>query len=409
MFFGAILTSGFSAGWSIVKLILITVLVLVLAFYSTRLIAKYQNYAWSAKNNIQFIESYRVGGNKMVAIAKIGEKYFALGIGKEEIHVIAELKKDDLKLPDQMVDATVEKTPKMSFKEVLANMKGNAKDDNEMKFSKLRKFLVLFLIPLAFVVIFSGTGAVHATTVTPDTGAEEGQVDSVTSDNNDATTLGLSLSTNSDETSLSGTLQILLIITVISLAPSILVMVTSFTRIIIVLHFVRTAIGTQSSPPNNVLIGLSLFLTLFIMSPVIAQIKTEAYDPLVAEEITQQEALERGIQPLREFMLKQTRQDDLRLFMDIAKIEPVESVDELSITIIIPAFIISELRAAFIIGFLIYVPFIVIDMVVSSVLMSMGMMMLPPTTISMPFKILLFILADGWNLVIGQLVNSFNF
>ena len=278
-----------------------------------------------------------------------------------------------------------------------------------MKFSKLRNFLVLFLIPLAFVVIFSGTGAVHATTVTPDTGAEEGQVDSVTSDNNDATTLGLSLSTNSDETSLSGTLQILLIITVISLAPSILVMVTSFTRIIIVLHFVRTAIGTQSSPPNNVLIGLSLFLTLFIMSPVIAQIKTEAYDPLVAEEITQQEALERGIQPLREFMLKQTRQDDLRLFMDIAKIEPVESVDELSITIIIPAFIISELRAAFIIGFLIYVPFIVIDMVVSSVLMSMGMMMLPPTTISMPFKILLFILADGWNLVIGQLVNSFNF
>lgn len=278
-----------------------------------------------------------------------------------------------------------------------------------MKFSKLRKFLVLFLIPLAFVVIFSGTGAVHATTVTPDTGAEEGQVDRVTSDNNDATTLGLSLSTNSDETSLSGTLQILLIITVISLAPSILVMVTSFTRIIIVLHFVRTAIGTQSSPPNNVLIGLSLFLTLFIMSPVIAQIKTEAYDPLVAEEITQQEALERGIQPLREFMLKQTRQDDLRLFMDIAKIEPVESVDELSITIIIPAFIISELRAAFIIGFLIYVPFIVIDMVVSSVLMSMGMMMLPPTTISMPFKILLFILADGWNLVIGQLVNSFNF
>ena len=278
-----------------------------------------------------------------------------------------------------------------------------------MKFSKLRKFLVLFLIPLAFVVIFSGTGAVHATTVTPDTGAEEGQVDSVTSDNNDATTLGLSLSTNSDETSLSGTLQILLIITVISLAPSILVMVTSFTRIIIVLHFVRTALGTQCSPPNNVLIGLSLFLTLFIMSPVIAQIKTEAYDPLVAEEITQQEALERGIQPLREFMLKQTRQDDLRLFMDIAKIEPVESVDELSITIIIPAFIISELRAAFIIGFLIYVPFIVIDMVVSSVLMSMGMMMLPPTTISMPFKILLFILADGWNLVIGQLVNSFNF
>lgn len=277
-----------------------------------------------------------------------------------------------------------------------------------MKFSRCRKILLLFLIPLMFVVIFSGSGSAYATGVTPDTGIEEGQTESITSDE-DGTTLGLTLNTNSDETSLSGTLQILLIITVISLAPSILVMVTSFTRIIIVLHFVRTAVGTQSSPPNNVLIGLALFLTLFIMSPVVAQIKTEAYDPLVAEEITQQEALERGIQPIRDFMLKQTRQDDLRLFMDIAKVKPVESLDELSITIIIPAFIISELRAAFIIGFLIYIPFIVIDMVVSSVLMSMGMMMLPPTTISMPFKILLFILADGWNLVIGQLVNSFNF
>ncbi|QWT53444.1 flagellar biosynthetic protein FliO [Eubacterium sp. MSJ-33] len=131
MFFGAILTSGFSAGWSIVKLILITVLVLVLAFYSTRMIAKYQNNTWSAKNNIQFIESYRVGGNKMIAIAKIGEKYYALGIGKEEIHVIAELDKDDLKLPEQVKDTSDKMAPKMSFKEVLANMKGNAKDDSE--------------------------------------------------------------------------------------------------------------------------------------------------------------------------------------------------------------------------------------------------------------------------------------
>ena len=278
-----------------------------------------------------------------------------------------------------------------------------------MKSSKIRKIIILFLIPLMFVVIFSGASNVHATNVTPDTDVEEGQGESITSDDDNGVSVGLTFNSDSEETSLAGTLQILLIITVISLAPSILVMVTSFTRIVIVLHFVRTAIGTQSSPPNNVLIGLSLFLTLFIMSPVIAQIKTEAYDPLVAEEITQQEALERGIEPLRDFMLKQTRQDDLRLFMDIAKIDPVESIDELPITVIIPAFIISEMRAAFIIGFMIYIPFIVIDMVVSSVLMSMGMMMLPPTTISMPFKILLFILADGWNLVVGQLVNSFNF
>ena len=278
-----------------------------------------------------------------------------------------------------------------------------------MNSRKIRKIIILFLIPLMFVVIFSGASNVHATGVTPDTDVEEGQGESITSDDDNGVSVGLTFNSDSEETSLAGTLQILLIITVISLAPSILVMVTSFTRIVIVLNFVRTAIGTQSSPPNNVLIGLSLFLTLFIMSPVIAQIKTEAYDPLVAEEITQQEALERGIEPLRDFMLKQTRQDDLRLFMDIAKIDPVESIDELPITVIIPAFIISEMRAAFIIGFLIYIPFIVIDMVVSSVLMSMGMMMLPPTTISMPFKILLFILADGWNLVVGQLVNSFNF
>ena len=145
------------------------------------------------------------------------------------------------------------------------------------------------------------------------------------------------------------------------------------------------------------------------MSPVFAQEKTDAIDPLNPQEITQEEAFQRGLAPIREFMINQTRQDDIRLFMDIAKMDTVDSVDEIPITVIIPAFIISELRAAFIIGFMIYIPFIIIDMVVSSVLMSMGMMMLPPTTISMPFKILLFILADGWNLVIGNLVNSFNF
>lgn len=275
-----------------------------------------------------------------------------------------------------------------------------------MKYKRLRKYILLFMIALA--VIFSGSSS-YATEITPDTDAEEGIDDELTSVDDDGVSVGLTLNSNSDETTLSGTLQILLLITVISLAPSILVMVTSFTRIVVVLHFLRTAIGTQSSPPNNVLIGLSLFLTLFIMSPVFSQVKTEALDPLSANEITQEEALDRGLQPLRGFMLDQTRQDDLRLFMDIAKMGTVESVDEIPITVIIPAFIISELRAAFIIGFMIYIPFIVIDMVVASVLMSMGMMMLPPTTISMPFKILLFILADGWNLVIGNLVNSFRF
>ncbi|MBO5388351.1 MAG: flagellar type III secretion system pore protein FliP [Lachnospiraceae bacterium] len=274
-----------------------------------------------------------------------------------------------------------------------------------MKYSKLRKIILILLIPLALSVVFSGSYT-YASNITPGTDAEEGQDEAITDD--EGLSVGLTLNSNSDDTSLSGTLQILLVITIISLAPSILVMVTSFTRIIVVLGFTRTAMGTQSSPPNNVLIGLSLFLTLFIMSPVFLQIKEEAIDPLSANEISQEEALDKCVEPLKSFMLEQVRQEDLRLFMDIAKVDSVESADELSLTIVIPAFIISELRAAFIIGFLIYIPFIVIDMVVASVLMSMGMMMLPPTTISMPFKILLFILADGWNLVIGELVNSFN-
>ena len=275
-----------------------------------------------------------------------------------------------------------------------------------MKYKKLRKFILLFVI--AIVIVVSGTSSM-ATGVDPDTEPEIGLQEELTDTDDDGVSVGLSIDSNSDETTLSGTLQILLVITIISLAPSILVMVTSFTRIIVVLHFIRTAIGTQSSPPNNVLIGLSLFLTLFIMSPIFYQIKTEALDPLSANEISQDEALDKGLEPIREFMFNQVRQEDLRLFMDIAKMDTVESLDEIPTTVLIPAFIISELRAAFIIGFLIYIPFIVIDMVVASVLMSMGMMMLPPTTISMPFKLLLFVLADGWNLIIGQLVNSFKF
>jgi flagellar biosynthetic protein FliP len=215
------------------------------------------------------------------------------------------------------------------------------------------------------------------------------------------------LNTDEDEDSLSGTLQILLVLTVITLAPSILIMLTSFTRIIIVLHFVRSALGTQTTPPNQILIGLALFLTFFIMSPVITQINANAVMPLSKGEISSEEAFDAGVAPIRTFMLEQTNVKDLRLFMDIAGITTVDTVDEIPITVVIPSFIISELRQAFIIGFLIYIPFIVIDMVVASTLMSMGMMMLPPTMISMPFKILLFIIADGWSLIIEGLVKTF--
>ena len=219
--------------------------------------------------------------------------------------------------------------------------------------------------------------------------------------------LEFTLNTDEDEGSLASTLQILLVLTVITLAPSILIMLTSFTRIVIVLHFTRSALGTQSTPPNQVLIGLALFLTFFIMSPVITQVNSNAVQPLSRGDITQEEAFNAGVAPIRTFMLEQTDVKDLRLFMDIAGITTVDTVDEIPITVVIPSFIISELRQAFIIGFLIYIPFIIIDMVVASTLMSMGMMMLPPTMISMPFKILLFILADGWNLIIGGLVKTF--
>lgn len=214
--------------------------------------------------------------------------------------------------------------------------------------------------------------------------------------------------TNDGTGSLSATLQILLILTIISLAPSILIMLTSFTRILIVLHFVRTALGTQTTPPNQVMIGLALFLTLFIMAPVFTQINEKALKPLSNNEINYQQALEIGMEPIREFMFDQMRDEkDLKLFLNIEGIDTVESRADVPTRVLIPAFILSELRIAFIIGFLIYIPFLVIDMVVASTLMSMGMMMLPPTTISMPFKILLFIVADGWDLIIGNLVRTF--
>ena len=207
---------------------------------------------------------------------------------------------------------------------------------------------------------------------------------------------------------LSGTLRILLILTALAVLPILLVTITSFTRILIVLHFTRQALNTQTAPPNQVLIAISLFLTFFIMQPVIAKVYTEAIVPYDAGEIGFEEAFETAVDPMRTFMFEQTQVKDIDAFMQISNTAwDGESLNQVPTSVLIPAFIISELRTAFIIGFLIYVPFIVIDMVVASVLMSMGMMMLPPTTISMPFKILLFVLADGWNLVIVYLVRTF--
>ena len=222
---------------------------------------------------------------------------------------------------------------------------------------------------------------------------------------NTANTVTVSLDSGNGE--LSADLRILITLTLIAIAPMIIILMTSFTRIIIVLHFTRAALNTQTAPPNQILIGLALVLTFFIMEPTITRINEEAIQPLQAGELTQEEAFEAGIQPLREFMYPQTQVKDAELFMNIANQEWDGEIESIPNSVLIPSFILSELRMAFWIGFMIYIPFIVIDMVVASTLMSMGMMMLPPTTISMPFKILLFVLADGWSLVIGNLVRTF--
>ncbi|MDV2685442.1 flagellar type III secretion system pore protein FliP [Alkalihalophilus lindianensis] len=204
------------------------------------------------------------------------------------------------------------------------------------------------------------------------------------------------------------TIQLLLVLTVLSLAPSILILMTSFTRIVIVLSFVRQGLATQSMPPNQVLIGLALFLTFFIMAPIFAEVNEQALTPFLDGELTQEEALEQAAIPMKEFMAKHTREKDLALFMGYAGMERPQSLDDIPLTALIPAFAISELKTAFQIGFLIFVPFLVIDMIVASVLMSMGMMMLPPVMIALPFKILLFVLVDGWYLIVQSLLLSFS-
>ncbi|MDE6913698.1 MAG: flagellar type III secretion system pore protein FliP [Lachnospiraceae bacterium] len=223
---------------------------------------------------------------------------------------------------------------------------------------------------------------------------------------NIANSLTITLDNGNGE--LNGTLRILLVLTAIAVLPILLITITSFTRILIVLHFTRQALNTQSAPPNQVLIAIALFLTFFIMQPIFSQVYTEAIVPYDAGEIDFEEAYETALAPLRNFMFEQTQMKDIDVFMQISNTAwDGASMEQVPTSVLIPGFIVSELRTAFIIGFIIYIPFIVIDMVVASVLMSMGMMMLPPTTISMPFKILLFVLADGWNLVIVNLVRTF--
>ena len=201
--------------------------------------------------------------------------------------------------------------------------------------------------------------------------------------------------------------QTLVLLTSLSFLPALLLSMTSFTRILIVLGLLRTAIGTQSSPPNQILVGLALFLTFFVMSPVFDKVYSDAYMPFSENKISAEQALQQGVQPFKQFMLKQTREADLALFAKLANIPPMEGPEQVTLRILLPAFVISELKTAFQIGFTIFIPFLIVDLVVASVLMSMGMMMVPPATIALPFKLMLFVLVDGWQLLIGALAQSF--
>lgn len=218
-------------------------------------------------------------------------------------------------------------------------------------------------------------------------------------------TLGIGEATEPGEVSTA--LQILIVLTILSVAPAILLMTTGFTRIVIVLSFVRQAMGTQQAPSNQIVIGLALFLTFFVMAPVFTQINEQALQPYIEKQISQDQALDLAMKPMRNFMFSQVAEKDLQLLVDISKSPQPENQDDISMMTLIPAFMLSELKRAFQMGFLIFIPFLMIDMIVASILMAMGMMMLPPIIISLPFKILLFVLVDGWSLVIGSLVQSF--
>ena len=283
------------------------------------------------------------------------------------------------------------------------------------------RFTVSLLLCIMLTVAFFGISALAETVEAPSASTSEeadGSVpkpgDYIGDDKEYVDDVGSSVLQEVIGVDASQPLEVILLLTLIALAPSLLIMMTCFTRIVIVLSFLRSAMQTQSTPPNMVITGMALFLTLFIMTPVFAEINEVAYQPYVNEEMTTEQALDAASVPLKKFMLKQTTQDDLDFFIDLSHVEEPEGgfteeyvQTELSLTVIVPSFMISELKRAFQMGFMIFIPFLIIDLVVGSTLMSMGMMMLPPAMISMPFKILVFVLADGWNLIVGSVVSSY--
>lgn len=252
---------------------------------------------------------------------------------------------------------------------------------------RCKRHIIFFLAAFLMICILSAGHAVAADFLFP--------------------SLNIGVNQAGDPGDVSVLLQIVFVLTILTLAPAILILMTSFTRLVVVFSFLRNALGTQQTPSNQIIAGLALFLTFFIMLPVGQKINNNALQPYLNEDISQKEALEKAMAPIREFMFKQTREKDLALFVSMAEKKRPRNMGQISTSVLIPAFVISELKTAFIIGFVLFVPFLIIDMVVASVLLSMGMMMLPPILISLPFKLMLFVLVDGWYLIVGTLVKSF--
>ena len=409
-----LLSSSLNSFIQLLGVLLIFLFVLVITYFTTKWIGGYQKVQMSGRS-FQVVDTIRIANNKLVQVIKMGDVYLVIAVAKDNVTMLAKLTEEEMGLTE--AEICNGKTPgqngekgQMTFQETLEKLKEH--------FPKKQDCIMSFVFAVAVLIIAltlsMGQTRVYAADTSSDmitglsnTDSSDGLTDATSDINN-----GLSITYNNDTGAVSTPIKALLVLTIISLAPSILIMMTSYTRIIIVLHFLRTAIGTQTAPPNQILVGLALFLTFFIMWPTFQQINEDAIQPLDNGDITIEEAYKAAETPIRDFMYGQTQEKDLHLFMDIDGEDypdqmTLELYYDVPMTTVIPAFIISELRYAFIMGFLIYIPFIVIDMVVASVLMSMGMMMLPPTTISLPFKILLFILADGWNLVIGSVVKTF--
>ncbi len=318
------------------------------------------------KGMIEMVHYQPFGAKRGIAIVKVLKEYLVLGVADENISLLSKLNPSEVEEAlkhDAGYDARDTKT---------SGMRHFLKRKNLF-------FLLLVLFPLVHLLLPSPSLAAPA----PPAAAGGGLA------------------------GLSTPMDLLLFFTLLSILPAILVMTTAFTRVVIVLSFLKQAMGTPQVPPTQVIIGLSLFITFFIMSPVVDRIYAEAYQPYTNKQITAEDALVRAGEPLKEFMLKQTREKDLMLFLRMSKLERPAKPMDLPMRVVVPAFSIGELKKAFEIGFLIFLPFLVIDMVVSSVLLSMGMMMLPPAMISMPFKLLLFVLVDGWSLLIGSLVSGF--